>query len=99
MLTATNSSLSNAIGNPSCADAIALLADEELDNLAASWRLRARRGDKEAYGPAHTLEVAQRQRQSPVPAVVQPSLRMMVTARPWWKFWATRDVGQTVTFR
>lgn len=99
MIIPTSSSLSDPSRTQSCAAAIALLADEELDCLAMSWRLRARRGDKEAFGPAHALEVEQRQRQSPAPVVVRASLRTMVISRPWWKFWATREVGQTVTFR
>jgi hypothetical protein len=83
----------------SCAAVISQLADEELDRLAMSWRLRARRGDKKAFGPAHALEVEQRHRQTAPPVVVSPALRTMVTSRPWWKFWSSREAGQMVTFR
>ena len=83
----------------SMAHDIALLSDEELVELAVSWRLRACRGDKEAFGPAHALEVEQRRRHSPPCVVVNPAWRTLVTTRPWWKVRGGRDAGQLVTFR
>ena len=77
---------------------VATLSDDELDRLAVSWRLRARRGDREAFGPAHALEVEQRRRHSPPCVVVNPALRTLVATRPWWKVRGGRDAGQLVTF-
>jgi hypothetical protein len=61
--------------------------DDELERLAVSWRAQALRGDREAYGIAHALEVERRRRlrdsqmaQLPAEDVAPP--------RPWWKFWA-----------
>ena len=60
--------------------------DDELARLAVSWRALAGRGDREAFGIAHALEVEQRRRtresqlqQLPPEAPPEP--------RPWWKFW------------
>jgi hypothetical protein len=62
------------------------LDDAELEQLAVEWRARASRGERDAYGVAHALEVELRQRvrasnlqQLPPEAPVPP--------RPWWKFW------------
>ena len=83
----------------SMAHDIALLSDEELIDLAVSWRLRARRGDREAFGLAHALEVEQRRRHAPPCVVVNPALRTLVATRRWWKVRGGRDAGQLVTFR
>lgn len=63
--------------------------DEQLERLAVSWRAQALRGDREAYGIAHALEVERRRRlrdsqmaQLPPEPAARP--------RPWWKFWAAR---------
>jgi hypothetical protein len=65
---------------------LAHIDDEELARLAVSWRALAGRGDREAFGIAHALEVEQRRRtresqlqQLPPEAPPEP--------RPWWKFW------------
>ena len=52
---------------------VATLSDDELDRLAVTWRLRARRGDREAFGLAHALEVEQRRRHAPPCVVVNPA--------------------------
>ena len=41
------------------------LDDEELARLVKGWRAHALRGNREAYGIAHALEVKQRRRQRP----------------------------------
>ena len=63
------------------------LDDAELKRLAVFWRAQAPRGDREAHGVAHALEVAYRKRLrgrqlAPVPP--EPA----APPRPWWKFWA-----------
>jgi len=76
------------------ADELASLEDAELEQLAVAWRGRASRGDRDAYGVAHALEVELRQRirasnlqQLPPEAPAAP--------RPWWKFWQRPDSDPT----
>jgi hypothetical protein len=59
--------------------------DEELDRLAVSWRAQARRGDREAFGIAHALEVEQRRRLRA--SQMQQLPPEPAPVRPWWKFW------------
>ena len=99
MIISASASLSDINALTSMAADIARLPDEELVDLVVSWRLRARRGDKEAFGPAHALEVEHRRRQSTPSVVVNPAFRTIVTTRPWWKVWGRRGAGQLVTFR
>lgn len=71
---------------PSATPPLAHLGDDEVARLAAQWRLRAQRGEREAFGIAHTLEVECRRRtresqMQPLPPEPVP--------RPWWKFWQT----------
>ena len=69
--------------------------DDELARLASTWRALAGRGDREAFGIAHALEVEQRRRtresqlqQLPPEEPPEP--------RPWWKFWqSTGDRNPT----
>jgi hypothetical protein len=65
---------------------LAHVNDEELERLAVSWRAQALRGDREAYGIAHALEVEQRRRLRPS-QMAQLSPQRVSTQRPWWKFW------------
>lgn len=68
------------------------LADEEVERLAAAWRAQALRGDREANGIAHALEVEKRRRLRasqlaqlpPEPAAPPP---------PSWKFWERRPAS------
>ena len=60
--------------------------DEELERLATSWRGQALRGDREAYGIAHALEVEQRRRLRESQLAQLPP-EPVIPARPWWKFW------------
>ena len=99
MITSASSSPSDAHALTSMLAGVATLSDDELDRLAVTWRLRARRGDREAFGLAHALEVEQRRRQSTPSVVVNPALRTLVATRPWWKVRGARDAGQLVTFR
>ena len=66
---------------------------------STTWWLRVHRGDRQAFGAAHALEVEQRRRQSTPSVVVNPALRTLVATRPWWKVRGARDAGQLVTFR
>ena len=61
--------------------------DETLQRLAFEWRAHAQRGEKEAYGTAHALEVEVRRRVRQAPAPEQAPPPEPVSARPWWKFW------------
>ena len=61
------------------------LPDDELEALAHSWRARAGRGDRGAFGVAHALEVERRGRlrasqMQELPAEPEPPRR-------WWQFW------------
>lgn len=62
--------------------------DETLVKLAHEWRAHAQRGEKEAYGTAHALEVEVRRRSREAASVVEdaPASEPAPT-RPWWKFW------------
>jgi hypothetical protein len=71
---------------------LAHIDDEELERLAVSWRAQAARGDREAFGIAHALEVERRRRlrasqlqQLPPEAPSAP--------RRWWKFWQSSESG------
>ena len=99
MITSASSSPSDASALTSMAADIAMLSDKELVDLAVSWRLRACRGDREAFGLAHALEVEHRRRHSTSSVMAIPALRTMVKARPWWQFWGGRGAAQLVTFR
>jgi hypothetical protein len=64
------------------------VGDDELERLAVSWRAQALRGDREAYGIAHALEVEHRRRlRENQAAPVVP--KAAASTRPWWKFWST----------
>ena len=59
--------------------------DEEFERLAKTWRAQALRGDREANGIAHALEVERRRRlRGSQMAQLSPDPE---PARPWWKFW------------
>ena len=62
------------------------LDNETLMNLAVEWRAKAMRGDRDAYGVAHALEVETRRR------LRESQLQQLPPAlpalpKPWWKFW------------
>lgn len=63
--------------------------DETLGQLALTWRARAHRGEREAFGTAHALEVELRRRTreaaESAPAPVEP--QALTPERAWWKFW------------
>ena len=71
------------------------LDDDELVGLAVHWRTQALRGDREANGIAHALEVEQRRRlrvsqlQSLPPEPAAPP-------RPWWQFWKASSSNAAV---
>ena len=73
------------------------IADDEIDRLAVEWRRRALRGDREAYGIAHALEVEQRRRLRP--SQMAPLTSAQAVRRPWWRLWSGRaeSAGQAVT--
>lgn len=59
--------------------------DDELERLAKNWRAQALRGDREANGIAHALEVEQRRRLRASQMMHLPPEPESV--RPWWTFW------------
>lgn len=63
--------------------------DETLVKLAQEWRAYAQRGEKEAYGTAHALEVEvrRRSREAATLQAEEAPPSEPVQARPWWKFW------------
>lgn len=63
------------------------LDDAELKRLAVFWRAQALRGDREAHGIAHALEVAHRKRLRESQLARLPP-EPAALPRPWWKFWA-----------
>lgn len=65
---------------------LADIDDDELVRLAVSWRAQASRGDREAFGIAHALEVECRQRLR-ASQLQQLPVESPAVARPWWKFW------------
>lgn len=66
---------------------LAPIDDEELLRLAVSWRAQASRGDRDAFGIAHALEVECRRRLRTSQLQQLPPERP-AAARPWWKFWS-----------
>lgn len=77
-------------------DQLAHIDDEELVRLAVSWRTQASRGDREAFGVAHALEVECRRRLR-TSQLQQLPIEAPPPARPWWKFWGTK--GDPVSAR
>jgi hypothetical protein len=65
---------------------LAHVDDDELERLALSWRAQALRGDREAYGIAHALEVEQRRRLR-ASQLAQLPIQVVAPPRPWWRFW------------
>ncbi|MDH6590570.1 hypothetical protein M2165_000459 [Variovorax sp. TBS-050B] len=62
---------------------------------AAEWRRRALRGERQARGIAHLLEVKVRQLRGSAPAVdhdldTRPLAPWQPPARRWWKRWQRR---------
>lgn len=77
--------------SPGTSSPFADFDDATLEELALTWRARAHRGEREAYGTAHALEVEVRRRMrahaeaDPAqPAAPEPA---PTPARAWWKFW------------
>jgi len=67
---------------------LAHIDDETLVKLAQEWRAYAQRGEKEAYGTAHALEVEVRRRSRQAAALEETVPPAEPAAeRPWWKFW------------
>jgi hypothetical protein len=65
---------------------LAHIDDEELERLAVTWRAQAGRGDREAFGIAHALEV-ERRRRTRISQMQQLPAEPEAPPRPWWKFW------------
>ncbi|RYG56402.1 MAG: hypothetical protein EON56_04180 [Alphaproteobacteria bacterium] len=57
--------------------------------LATEWRTLALRGDREAFGIAHALEVEQRRRLRS--SQIVELLPMQAVRRPGWRFWLGRS--------
>lgn len=65
--------------------------DEELDRLAVTWRAQALRGDREANGIAHALEVERRRRLRASQMATLPEPELQQARRPWWRLWLSAD--------
>jgi hypothetical protein len=63
------------------------LQDEELQNLASEWRLRAMQGDQLAHRMAQALEAEQRRRIRDTGLQTLPPAASRRASTPWWKFW------------
>jgi hypothetical protein len=74
---------------------LAHIDDDALASLAASWRAQAARGDREAFGIAHALEV-ERRRRLRVSQMQQLPPEKPPIARPWWKFWNSAADDQSM---
>jgi hypothetical protein len=63
--------------------------DATLEELALTWRVRAQRGEREAFGTAHALEVELRRRvrEAAEPVQIAPAPPEPAPTRAWWKFW------------
>ena len=70
---------------------LAPIDDDELVRLAVSWRAQASRGDRDAFGVAHALEVECRRRLR-TSQLHQLPPEPPPAARPWWKFWSDKAV-------
>lgn len=65
------------------------LNDDELQNLASEWRIRAMQGDQLAHRMAQALEAEQRRRIRDTGLQTLPPAASSMYSRktPWWKFW------------
>ena len=77
---------------------LAELDDAKLDSLAVAWRAQAGRGDRTAFGIAHTLEVERRRRVRDS-QMAQLSPEPQAPLRRWWQFWREPDHGSTPASR
>ncbi len=73
---------------------ISELQDQELTASAREWRNRALRGEKDARGMAHALELELRRRSGPQPINenvqtldTRPQAQRQQVPRRSWKFW------------
>ena len=62
------------------------LHDQELQSLAAEWRIRAMQGDQLAHRMARALEAEQRRRIRDSGLQTLPPAASRSPA-PWWRFW------------
>jgi hypothetical protein len=65
------------------------LNDDELQNLASEWRIRAMQGDQLAHRMAQALEAEQRRRirDTGLQTLPPAASSMYLRKKPWWKFW------------
>ena len=68
------------------------LDEQTLGELSSAWRARAMRGERDAYGVAHALEVETRRRLRESQLQQLPPALPPVPA-PWWKFWIKERQG------
>jgi hypothetical protein len=62
------------------------MEDQDLKRLVVLWRAQALRGNREAFGIAHALEVELRRRW-PEGSTVSQTPAVVSLRRSWWKFW------------
>jgi hypothetical protein len=73
---------------------VAHIGDAELERLASIWRTQALRGQREAYGIAHALEVEHRRRlRASQMALLPPEPE--APPRRWWQFWRSAPADAT----
>ena len=73
-------------GMPAPSTTPAALQDDELQNLASEWRIRAMQGDQLAHRLAQALEAEQRRRIRDTGLQTLPP-EASPNPAPWWKFW------------
>lgn len=69
--------------SPPTLQQLALLNDNELQDLATLWRKQAARGVRPAFGMAHALEVECRRRGRERSIDVQPAAPAQAAGRSW----------------
>ena len=68
----------------------AKLQDDELESLAAQWRVRAMQGDQLAHRMAQALEAEQDRRIRDSGLQTLPPDDPPRVGTPWWRFWQAR---------
>ena len=64
---------------------LARTTDQDLEQMAASWRVKAGRGQRQAFGIAHALEVELRRRVKT--RLVEDSPRESPRRTTRWRLW------------
>jgi hypothetical protein len=68
-------------------------SDADLERVTKEWRVKAARGERDAFGIAHECEVELRRRERlrdealPDSVALEEASKSKATGRSWWKFW------------